>query len=337
MLAKLTARLRGFVRRFFRREVAPGRFETGVAESWRGTITTAPLAEPSREYLVYVPRGFSRWRRAPLLVLCHGCRQTAESLAALAKVVEHADRDGMLVLLPKQADAANRFGCWNWFEPNTERGNGEAAIVAAQIVAVRRRYRARRERVFVAGLSAGGALAAILGLRYPRLVGGVFVHSGLACGAASAAVAALAVMQKGPDTDVAAIAQGARLAQRRDPPLPVALLAMHGERDEIVAPINAAALVHQYLRFNGHAAGAAPYAGSDALPPSDEFFEQRDAPTYATRMHDWNRDGRPIVRHVLVEELGHAWSGGDGRFSFADPRGPDALGLLAAFVHDATR
>jgi poly(3-hydroxybutyrate) depolymerase len=330
VLAPLTARLRGFVSRFFRREVAPGRFETGVAESWRGTITTAPLAEPSREYLVYVPRGFSRWRRAPLLVLCHGCRQTAESLAALAKVVEHADRDGMLVLLPKQADAANRFGCWNWFEPNTERGNGEAAIVAAQIVAVRRRYRARRERVFVAGLSAGGALAAILGLRYPRLVGGVFVHSGLACGSASAAVAALAVMQKGPDTDVAAVAQGARLAQRRDPPLPVALLVVHGERDEVVAPINAAALVHQYLRFNGHAAGAAPYARSAALPPSDEFFEQRDAPTYATRTHDWKRDARPIVRHVLVEELGHAWSGGDGRFGLAAPRGPAPRGLLSA-------
>ncbi|MGE5171342.1 MAG: alpha/beta hydrolase family esterase [Rudaea sp.] len=305
-----------------------------MAESWRGTVTTAPIAQPSREYIVYVPRGWSRRRRAPLLVLCHGCRQTAESLAALAKLVEHADREGMLVLLPKQSDAANRFGCWNWFETNTERGNGEAAIVAAQIVAARRRYRARRERVWVAGLSAGGALAAVLGLRYPRLVRGVFVHSGLACGAASAAVAALAAMQKGPDTDVAAIAQGARLAQRSDPPLNVALLVVHGDRDEVVAPVNAIALVHQYLRFNGHVAGDAEYVPSEALPPSDEFFEQQ-GDAYPTRTHDWRRDGRPIVRHVLVKGLGHAWSGGDRRFDFADPRGPDALELLAVFVRTA--
>jgi poly(3-hydroxybutyrate) depolymerase len=329
----LLDRLRRLVSRLFRREVAPGRFEIGAAESWRGTITTAPLAPPSREYVIYVPRGWSRWRRAPLLVLCHGCRQTAESLAALAKIVEHADREGMLVLLPKQSDAANRFGCWNWFETNTERGNGEAAIVAAQVVAARRRYRARRERVWVAGLSAGGALAAVLGLRYPRLVRGVLVHSGLACGAASAALAALAVMQKGPDTDVAAIAQGARLAQRSDPPLPVALLAVHGDHDEVVAPVNATALVHQYLRFNGHVAGDAAYVPSAGLPRSDEFFEQR-GDGYPTRTHDWKRDGRALVRHVLVEGLGHAWSGGDARFAFADPRGPDALALLARFVRD---
>jgi len=333
VLPPLTARLRTFVARLFRREIAPGRFETGVAESWRGTVTAAPLAEPSREYVVYVPRGWSRWRRAPLLVLCHGCRQTAESLAALVKVVEHADREGMLVLLPKQSDAANRFGCWNWFDSNTERGNGEAAILAAQLVAVRRRYRARRERVWVAGLSAGGGLAAIVGLRYPRLVRGVFVHSGLACGAASGAVAALAVMQKGPDTDVAAIAQGARLAQRSDPPLNVALLVVHGDRDEVVAPINATALIHQYLRFNGHVAGDAAYLSSEPLPPSDEFFEER-RDSYPTRTNDWKRDGRPLVRHILVEGLGHAWSGGDGRFGFADPHGPDALDLFARFARE---
>ena len=130
--------------RLFRREVVPGRFETGRATSWRGLVTTAPLVPPAREYLVYVPRGYSRWRRAPLVVMCHGCRQTPEAFAGLAGVTEHADREGWLVLLPRQEKAANPYGCWNWFESGTANGAGEAAIVAAQIVDVRRRYRARR-------------------------------------------------------------------------------------------------------------------------------------------------------------------------------------------------
>src|SRR6187551_392313 len=212
-LQRLWLRVRAFVARLFRREVAPGHFEAGHASSLRGLLTTAPLVAPSRDYLVYVPRGHSRLRRAPLVVLCHGCRETPEDIAALTRITERADREGWLVLLPRQLEGANAFGCWNWFDPNTSRGNGEAAIVAAQIVAVRRQYRARRERVWVVGLSAGAALAAVLGLRHSRLVRGVMTHSGLACAAASSPATALAVMAHGPDNDVARVADEARAAE----------------------------------------------------------------------------------------------------------------------------
>src|SRR6478609_1827503 len=196
-LRRLWLRVRSYAPRLFRREVSPGRFETGRTSSSRGFLTTAPLVPPTRDYLVYVPRGHTRLRRAPLVVLCHGCRETPEDVAGLTRMAEHADREGWLVLLPRQADGANAFRCWNWFESNTSNGAGEAAIVAAQIVAVRRHYRARRERVWIAGLSAGAALAAVLGLRYPRLVRGVLAHSGLACGAASTPATALTVMRHG--------------------------------------------------------------------------------------------------------------------------------------------
>jgi poly(3-hydroxybutyrate) depolymerase len=318
--------------RLFRRELAPGRFESGSASTWRGFVTTAPLVPPRRDYLVYVPRGYSRWRRAPLVVLCHGCRETAEDFAGVTAIAERADREGWLVLLPRQAESANRWRCWNWFERNTERGSGEAAIVAAQIVDVRRRYRARRERVFVAGLSAGGALAAILGLRHPRLVRGVHVHSGLACGAASTAAAALAVMQHGPDNDVASIAERARSgADARVP-----LLAVHGDRDDVVAPINAVALVNQYLRFNGHPAGEAGYRPAASLPPSDVSSREASGERHGVRTDDWLLDGRVVVRHVVVEGMGHAWSGGDPRHAFADPLGPDAVALFARFATDVS-
>jgi poly(hydroxyalkanoate) depolymerase family esterase len=320
------ARLRASLARLVLREAPAGRFEIGRAGSWRGYVTTAPSVLPARDYLVYVPRGWSRWRRARLLVLCHGCRQTPEDFAALMRIAERADRDGTLVLLPRQAPRANAWACWNWFEAYTERGAGEAAIVAAQIVAVRRRYRARRERVWVAGLSAGGALAAVLALRHPRLVRGVLVHSGLACGAASSPARALAVMKHGPDTDVGAIGAAARAAQREQPPLRVALLAIHGTHDDVVAPANGDALVEQFLRFNGREAAAsrAPDASSSARAPGG----------YAFRSDEWTIGGALAVRHVVVDGLAHAWSGGDATFDYADPRGPDALDLLAGFIAD---
>ena len=321
--------------RLFRRELAAGHFETGQASSSRGLLTTAPLVPPVRDYLVYVPRGHSRLRRAPLVVLCHGCRETPEDIAALTRITERADREGWLVLLPRQLEGANAFGCWNWFDPNTSRGNGEAAIVAAQIVAVRRQYRARRERVWVVGLSAGAALAAVLGLRHPRLVRGVLAHSGLACGAASTPATALTVMRHGPDNDVARIADDARAAGGGTAE-PVALLVIHGDGDDVVAPINGVGLVDQFLRFNAHAAGRGGYRPAAALPPSDAMaHEAASVEGHGARIDDWIAGGRVIVRHVTVEGLGHAWSGGDADHAFADPLGPDALELLARFAADS--
>jgi len=319
--------------RLFRREVVAGRFEAGRAASRSGLVTTAPLVPPARDYLVYVPRGYSRWRRAPLVVMCHGCRQTPEAFTDLAGIAAHADRAGTLVLLPRQMEAANRYGCWNWFESGTAHGGGEAAIVAAQIVDVRRRYRARRERVWVVGLSAGGALAAVMGLRHPRLVRGVVTHSGLACGAASNVATAIAVMAHGPDNDVARVADGARAAHRDASVVP--LLVIQGDRDDVVAPVNGVALAIQYLRFNGHPAGTTGYKPAATLPASDASSHESAPGRHPIRVDEWTRAGRVVVRHVTVQGLGHAWSGGDDGQPFADPQGPDALTLFARFAAEA--
>ena len=322
------------IRALLRREVAPGRFEAGTASTWRGYVTTAPIVPPERAYLVYVPRGHSRWHRAPLHVLCHGCRQTPEDLAALARIAAHADRDAALVLLPRQSEAANRYGCWNWFEANTMHGGGEAAIVASQIIAVRRSYRAKRERVWIVGMSAGAALAAVIGLRYPRLVRGVVSHSGLACGAASGVANALAVMQHGPDNDVARVADEAR-PSNADQVLAVPLLAIQGDRDDVVAPANATALVVQYLRYNGHPAGATGYDANGVPPMPDASSHVASQGRHPMRIDDWSVAGRVVVRLVTVEGLGHAWSGGADGHEFSDALGADALELFASFARDA--
>ncbi len=327
------ARTRAWLARLFRREPAPGRFETGSKFSVHGMVATAPFVWPSRDYLVYVPQGRALLRRAPLLVLLHGCKQTPEEIAQGTRIAAFADRAGVVVLLPRQKGHANPWRCWNWFDRRTMAGKGEAAIVAAQIRSVRRRYRIDRRRVMAAGMSAGGALAAVLGVRYPDLVRGVAVHSGLACGAASSALAALDVMQRGPDRDVEAIAADVReRAAPRD--LRVPLLAVQGEADPIVAPRNTIALVRQYLRLNGHPAVAAEDDRA-ALPAPDAERTERLPDGRQVIVREWRRDGRLAARYVSVAGLAHAWSGGDPALAYHDAAPPDATALVGDFFGDA--
>ncbi len=335
LVKDLWSRLREFVGGLFgRKPPAPGTFVAGAKLSWRGFLVTAPLIAPRRDYLAYVPaRAGSRWdwRRRPLLVLLHGCRQTPEEVAGATRVAQLADDDDLLVLLPRQNPRANAWGCWSWFDPATARGWGETAIVAAQVRALRRRYRVDRRRVFVAGLSSGGALAAVLGLRRPDLVAGVFVHSGIACGAASSPYAALGVLKSGADADVVRIAAAARAAT--DPRnLPVPLLVVQGGADDVVAPINAVHLVRQYLCLNGHPAATAGAAGE--LPPSDASRVETTPAGRTITTSDWSVGARLVARHVQVDALGHAWSGGDERYRYNDANAPDATALLRGFIRE---
>jgi poly(hydroxyalkanoate) depolymerase family esterase len=332
-MLRLLARLRDFIRRLFGRAPEPGRFESGTRGALRGWLASAPLVMPRRDYLVYVPRGHSRWRRAPLLLLLHGCRQTPEEIAAATRITATADELGWLVLLPRQKESANPWRCWNWFDSRTAAGNGESAILLAQLDAVRSTYRADAERVVVAGMSAGGALAAALALQHANVVRGVFVHSGLACGAASAPVTAMNVMRRGPDTDVEAIARDAR--RRADQPLRLPLCVVHGDSDDVVAPLNAAALVRQYLRLNDHPSLAREATAEDGLPPPDrESRETLEGRVVHTR--DWCDASRLVVRYVSVAGLGHAWSGGDAAYPYNDAAPPPATEILARFTAEVT-
>ena len=330
----LLARLRAWLARLFGRVPEPGRFEHGTKGALQGWLASAPLVMPRRDYLVYLPRGHSRWRRAPVLVLCHGCRQSPEEFAAGTRITEAADRRGWIVLLPRQKESANPWRCWNWFDVRTARGKGEAAILLAQLEAVIREHRGDATRVIVAGMSAGGALASAAALRHAAQVRGVFVHSGLACGAASAPPAAMKVMAQGPDTDVEALARDERRAAARPAPLP--LCVVHGADDPIVVPANAAALVRQFLALNAHPAlerDVAPGSEAWPLPPADfEQAEQVGAREVSTR--EWRSEGRLCVRHVLVAGLAHAWSGGDPAYAYNDPAPPLATALLERFATD---
>jgi poly(hydroxyalkanoate) depolymerase family esterase len=333
MTPSLWQRTKSWIARLLRREVAPGRFESDAKFAWHGWLAGMPLVWPRREYLVYIPRGWSRWKRAPLLVLCHACKQTPEEIVEATRMTAFADQQGWLILLPRQKESANPWQCWNWFDPRTAEGNGEAAIVAAQIETVVRQYRANSRRVLVAGMSAGGALAAVLGIRRADLVHAAVVHSGLACGAAASPMTAVGVMKRGPDTDVERIASDARRNAHADA-LRVPLLVIHGDADDIVAPRNAVALVRQYLHFNGHPVVDSPIVSDAALPAADTESRETAGDGRTTTIRDWRVDGRLVARLVTVSGLGHAWSGGDPKFPYNDAHAPDATALIETFARD---
>jgi poly(hydroxyalkanoate) depolymerase family esterase len=327
----LIRRLFDTLLRPFRPRPTPGRYVDGSKMALSGQLATVPWMWPSREYRVYMPQGYSRWKRRPLLVLLHGCKQTPEDIATGTRIAAHADRNGWLVLLPRQTEKANAWRCWNWFDAKTVAGDGEAAIVAAQVRTVARRFRAHPKRIFVAGMSAGGSLAAALGVQHSDLFAGVMVHSGLACGAATRVSDAFAVMSKGADPGYVPLALAARA---RNAGRIVPLLAVQGGRDEVVAAINAVQLVRQFLLLNGRLEKAD--AGASELPPADALT----APAVdgdAVVQHDYRVGESLVARLVQVAELGHAWSGGDASLPYNEASGPDASALLAQFIVERIR
>jgi poly(hydroxyalkanoate) depolymerase family esterase len=241
---------------------------------------------------------------APLVVMLHGCTQTAASFAAATRMSEAADRHGFVVLYPEQAREANVQGCWNWFEPaHQARDAGEPGAIAAatrRIVAGEAGVAVDPRRVLVAGLSAGGAMAAIMGAAYPDLFAAVAVHSGLPYRAATSLPDAFTAMARGP-SDLVAVADA--------PPT----IVIHGSADRTVAPVNGVAILRQRL-------------GRDPGRPSGTVRGTVEGGFAYTRRR-WGNE----LEHVEVEGLGHAWSGGAAGAPHADPRGPSANDAIWGF------
>lgn len=305
------------------RRAAPGRFSLSRKASVHGFLSVAP-APPWREYLLYLPRGMPR--RPPLLVWIHGCRQDPEEFAGGTRIARFADERGFAVLLPRQNRLANSERCWNWFDRRTAGGNGETAIVAAQTEEVIGKFGVDRGRVYVAGLSSGATLAATLALRKPELFAAVAIHSGLPCGAAYDAHDAARAMAEGPRdgrTDGFAVeARAASVARARVP-----ALIIQGSEDPVVAAVNSAYLTRQFMLFNGVTPAEMPPGSS--LPPTLTRPVQLRADGYVTS--DYYAGRRLAARLVTIPGLGHAWSGGDPAFSYAEDRHLDATALVCDF------
>ncbi len=293
-------------------ETVTARASTPVADRMTAGRFDSPAG--TRDYLLYLPAAA---RPSGLVVMLHGCTQTAADFAAGTAMNHQADRHGFAVLYPAQSRAANQSACWNWFLPRDQQaGKGEPAIIAAMAREAAARHGIALERLFVAGLSAGGAMAAILGAAYPELFRAVGVHSGLPAGAAHDLESALAAMKRGAAT-ASGPSAAARPAAGRTP---LRTIVFHGRQDRTVHPANGREV----------AAVAAAAFPDGALAARQESGRSEGGRSFVRTVHADAR-GVSMVELWEVQGAGHAWSGGDRSGSHTDPLGPDASAAMAAF------
>ena len=302
-------------------------------------IPERPPPTPSgaaRRPLVHAPAGAEPGTALPLVCMLHGCTQDAASLAAATRMNEASDRHGFVVVYPQQDRSGNPLGCWNWFLPEHQRrGAGEPASIVASIrelAAAAAPWTIDPGRIFVAGLSAGGAMAAILAAVFPDVFAAVAVHSGLAYGSAATMSAAFAAMARGgedPTTQGRAMHAAMGNRARRVPSMVV-----HGTADHTVAPVNADQVLQQSMAANRLAAPEA--RGFDIDRPTDVSHGQVSG-GHAYISAQWrDPDGTVMHEFLKVDGLGHAWSGGAAGGSYTDPRGPDATEAIWRFFARTT-
>jgi poly(hydroxyalkanoate) depolymerase family esterase len=275
-------------------------------------------------YRLYLPSGASRSDSLPLIVMLHGCHQDATGFAAGTRMNALAETRGCAVLYPEQSQSANPLRCWNWYESASLTGLGEAALVARLIEQVTMRHPINPQRVYVVGMSAGGAMAGVLAARHSRLIAACAMHSGVMYGAAKSVLQALAAMKSGPTASAVDTAQQLLRNSGRSA-LVVPTLVIQGGRDDTVNPVNAERTIEQ-LRAQAEYLDAGAGAW---LAPEEQSIESEG---HRYRQQDYRRQGRLLLQKILIDELGHAWSGGDDRQQYNDSAGPDASRLILDFV-----
>ena len=275
-----------------------------------GAFATASYTSTagSRAYKLYVPANRTG-QQLPLIVMLHGCTQSPDDFAAGTRMNEVAEEYGCFVAYPAQCASANPQKCWNWFTPDHQRRDqGEPALIAGITRQIMRDHPVDPGRVYVAGLSAGGAAASIMGAAYPDLYAAIAVHSGLPSGAARDLPSAFAAMRQG----AAGNAQGPRA---------VPTIVFHGDQD---------ATVH---RSNGDALVAQSTASAAGLQSTVQHGQASGGRTYSRTVYA-DSSGQAICEQWMIHGAGHAWAGGSPSGSYTDPRGPDATREMLRFFFE---
>ena len=263
-------------------------------------------AAGSRTYKLFIPSRY-QGQPLPLVVMLHGCTQSPDDFAAGTRMNFLAEEQNCFVAYPEQPSGANQAKCWNWFRKgDQQRGGGEPSLIAGITRQIMRGHAIDPKRVYVAGLSAGGAAAAIMGTMYPDLYAAVGIHSGLACGAASDLPSAFMAMRQG-DANVV-------VAETR-PPVPT--IVFHGDCDTTVHPDNG----HRILKQSSKPTSQTTQVVHGRVPDGHAY----------TRTIVTDHSGHVFSEHWNIHGAAHAWSGGSPNGSYTDPRGPDATREMLRF------
>jgi poly(hydroxyalkanoate) depolymerase family esterase len=262
----------------------------------------------TRPYKLYIPTGYAAGKSLPLVVMLHGCKQNPDDFAAGTRMNLLGEERQCFVLYPAQTQSANQSRCWNWFKRAHQfRGKGEPAMIAGMTREIVQRFGIDARKVYVAGLSAGGAMAAVMGAAYPDLYAAVGIHSGLAVASAHDLPSAFAAMRGGapaPGTATGRI---------------VPAIVFHGDRDTTVHPRNGERVASQCVNRDDRSIDVIVHRGQVPGGHAYTCTVHRDAAS------------RVLLEHWEVHGAGHAWSGGSARGSYTDPRGPDASREMLRF------
>ena len=287
-----------------------------------GTFTESTFLFKNEKYAyrLYIPASLRASSAAaapagpkllPLVVLLHGCKQNALDFAKGTGMNALADQQQVVVLYPEQLPKANSGGCWNWFEPSHQTRNGEPGMIAAltcQVLAASHNgVQIDPDRVYIAGLSAGGAMSAVVGELYPDVFAAVGVHSGLPAGAAQSMVGAFSAMRRGGPVQTATA---------------MPTIVFHGSADTTVHPDNGT--------YTSDAARTALASNGLELVKTEQTMRTQGLRP-AQRVSYLDNSGKPFVEHWTVSDAGHAWSGGNAAGSYTDPQGPSASSAMLAF------
>ena len=262
-----------------------------------------------RGYKLYVPSTY-KGQATPLVIMLHGCTQSPDDFAAGTRMNELAEEQTFLVAYPAQNRSDNPSKCWNWFNTgDQQRDRGEPSLIAGLTRQIMTDFSIDSERVYIAGLSAGGAAAAVMGFTYPDLYAAIGVHSGLACGAARDMPSAFAAMRNGS----APVARPRRSGSADHVPT----IVFHGDSDTTVSPVNGEQVIAQSM-------------ATPNLRTTVRRGEASGGIRFTCTVHA-DGDGQAILEHWVLHGVGHAWSGGSDAGSYTEPRGPDASREMLRF------
>jgi poly(hydroxyalkanoate) depolymerase family esterase len=324
--------LHNWLRRRLLRAKRRGAADARANGQWLAGIFNEPRALGFRlprqrdlAYRLYLPAGIGTSERLPLLVMLHGCTQTAVEFADGTRMNTEAEKRHCAVLYPEQSRKSNSLRCWNWFEPDSLLGHGEAALLVDTVRHVMDHYPIDTARVYLAGFSAGGAMAAVLCATHgEHLFAACAIHSGVMFHAATTPLQALQVMSRGAGTSLDEITQ--KIASQRLPGSRlVPTLIIQGADDQTVNPVNAVQIAEQMRLL-------AQRLHPDSDPPTvlDERWIESGGRRY--RQQDTTLGQVVLIRSIVIDGLGHGWSGGDAHHMFFDAAGPDASRLVLDFL-----
>jgi poly(hydroxyalkanoate) depolymerase family esterase len=269
-------------------------------------------------YFLYVPPSHEM-KGSAMLVMLHGCKQTATEFAQGTRMNQHAAKSGMVVVYPQQSRQRQTLRCWRWYLPEPQHGYAEADAIAALVRNLIQRHKLDKTRIYLAGMSAGAGMGSLLALRHPQLFAAVALHSGPVMGNASSLSSGLQTMRRGTLNDpLTALKAASETLTATHDFLPALIL--QGQLDRVVSANNGEQLARQFAWLNGF---------DDEAQPIEKPVGEQTSREYT--QFDFKRARKSIVRFCQIRKVGHAWSGGDSRLDFNTSDGPNASSLIMQF------